>query len=929
MKNIWILVALIYLCASAAAVFAAPGDLDPSFDGDGFLINRFGEGYSRGNASALQPDGKIVVVGFSYGDPNYQIFSMARFNPDGSLDTSFGAGGKVETDFAGGEVDNAMAVEIAADGKIVVAGWTQSLGTQQIDIAVARYNSDGTLDTAFSGDGKLTLRPNNAVRSEAASIGLLADGSIYLAGFISIPGNGAAGDTLLIKLDSAGNYAAGFGTGGIFKVDAGDSNAGDGASDIVIAESENVIFLAGGAASNEGTASLTNRAIVIKLNLNGVIDTNFDSNIFPPKNGIGHYPFLPGAASIDYEPGAAVPLVIGGTYFDINATPKYGVVKILASGELQSAVNTSIPTTTGSFCRAVKFQPDGKILAGGYSQFTLNNFTLVRYNPDLTLDTSFSGDGLARVEISPGSNDFGRSLMLQSDGRVILTGESNSINFALARLTPTGGIDGSFGTNGRQTARTGSGASIIAASARQPDGKILVAGSVNAVTSEKSFYVARHNLDGSLDTTFSGDGIATMTFSGSDVTINDMTLQPDGKIVVAGDCGLYTICGARFLPNGDPDPAIATCCAPTGAWSYFINSNFRISAKTVDVTPDGKILLAGSRRLASGPNSFFDTTLLVRFDSNGTLDGTFPEQFYNLGGAASEFRDMRVLSNGKIVLTSDGVEDTNTDFTIVRLNADGSFDNSFDFDGKAYIDFGATDSPTALDVLADGKILVAGTATVSGRTVFASARLNTDGSPDTMLDGDGRVTTAIGTNSSVPLAVRGQSDGKFILAGYTINPEKQSALVRYNANGSLDNNIWGANGIVVSDFGAASEFRTLFIQPNGSVFAAGKAGGNMLLARYFGALVPTASNVSVSGRVLGAGGRGLFNASVYLTDAAGTTRWARTTSFGNYRFEGVLAGQTVIVGVVSKLYQFEPRVLSLSENVADCDFTPLSSQKRE
>ncbi len=137
--------------------FNVDGSLDTNFDGDGRVNTDF-RGVSEGNeqlfALALQPDGKIVAVGDA-GDGNeddYYDFAVARYNTDGSLDTSFGFDGLVTTDL-GSDDDEAQAVAIQPDGKIVVAGYN---GLNGYDFALTRYNSDGSLDTSFDGDGKAT-----------------------------------------------------------------------------------------------------------------------------------------------------------------------------------------------------------------------------------------------------------------------------------------------------------------------------------------------------------------------------------------------------------------------------------------------------------------------------------------------------------------------------------------------------------------------------------------------------------------------------------------------------------------------------------------------------------------------------------------------------------------------------------------------------
>ena len=135
--------------ALSPAAHAAPGDLDPTFGVGGRVVSSFGAGLDAASAVAIQPDGKIVIAGSAFnGD-----FLLARYNPGGTLDPSFGTGGLVTTDFGGS--DGAVAISLRQGGKILVAGATTPVGGQMA-FAAARYNADGTLDTTFGVGGKAT-----------------------------------------------------------------------------------------------------------------------------------------------------------------------------------------------------------------------------------------------------------------------------------------------------------------------------------------------------------------------------------------------------------------------------------------------------------------------------------------------------------------------------------------------------------------------------------------------------------------------------------------------------------------------------------------------------------------------------------------------------------------------------------------------------
>ena len=162
----------------AVVRYNADGSLDTSFDGDGTVLTPVGTSGDYAYDVALQSDGKIVVAGHA-GIGSRNNFAVVRYNTDGTLDTSFGSDGKVTTPLF--DTDGAHAVAIQADGKIVAAGRSlNSVGTEFV--GVVRYNTDGTLDTSFSGDGRLISSQGCAAYSSA----LQTDGKIVLSGSLQI-----------------------------------------------------------------------------------------------------------------------------------------------------------------------------------------------------------------------------------------------------------------------------------------------------------------------------------------------------------------------------------------------------------------------------------------------------------------------------------------------------------------------------------------------------------------------------------------------------------------------------------------------------------------------------------------------------------------------------------------------------------------------
>ena len=164
--------------AQASPAYAADGSLDSTFGNGGIVITDFGGYEDFGMDLEVQPDGRIVLVGSSSDGLNPN-FALARYNPDGSPDTTFGVDSKVSTDIAGGH-DTAYAVALQPDGKIIAVG-NASNGID-LDFALARYNPDGSLDTTFDLDGKV-LSPISPYADYSTDVVLQPDGKILISGW--------------------------------------------------------------------------------------------------------------------------------------------------------------------------------------------------------------------------------------------------------------------------------------------------------------------------------------------------------------------------------------------------------------------------------------------------------------------------------------------------------------------------------------------------------------------------------------------------------------------------------------------------------------------------------------------------------------------------------------------------------------------------
>lgn len=404
---------------------AASGGLDATFSGDGRQTTDFGPNYNDWVfAMALQSDGKVVAVGSTYDPANpsqtsTDNFALARYNTNGSLDATFSGDGKLMTDFGG--FDNARGVAIQSNGKIVVSGRTCSAA--QCDLAVARYNTNGWLDTAFSGDGRQVIPFGKGQNATYGGIAIQPDGKIVIAGYM-VNSNGNY-DFAAYRLNTDGSPDATFSGDGRVNIGFGSGRLDD-ADDLVLQNGK--IVLAG------ETCGSTCVFAVVRLNSNGSLDSTFSSDgkqvtDFGP-NAYGY--------AVALQPDGKI-VVAGEKQTSITSYMAFARYNMNGSHDLtfNGTGRKVLGVGTSSRPFDVLVQGNGKIVAAGGVQGTDRNFAIVRMNPNGSLDATFSGDGKASVDF--GGGDEARALLRQSDGKYVLGGlllGSVKYDFALARLLP-------------------------------------------------------------------------------------------------------------------------------------------------------------------------------------------------------------------------------------------------------------------------------------------------------------------------------------------------------------------------------------------------------------------------------------------------------------------------------------------------------------
>ena len=361
---------------------------------------------------------------------------------------------------------------------------------------------------------------------------------------------------------------------------------------------------------------------------------------------------------------------------------------------------------------AMAVQRDGKLLVGGEvgdeDSYDLD-LAVARYNLDGSLDTTFDNDGWVRTDLD-GWNDSASDVIVQPDGKILLSGASRG-DFALVRYNSDGSLDDTFGVDGWVRTDCGSFEDETKAIAYQPeDGKIIVAGyALDGL--QYNFALVRYNPDGSLDTGFGVSGLVTTDLTGDQDQAQALVIQPDGKIVLAGsvkraipyyrDFGLV-----RYLPDGTIDPSFGI----NGRVITDFNGG-RDFAYAITLQSDGMIVVAGTAQEGADGDYEF---ALARYTSTGYLDTTFSgdgKVTADFNGGDDEAYAITLQPDGKVIAAGYAFNGLSLDFAVVRYLSNGSLDTNFSGDGLVLTDFVIGDDKGLAVVLQlDGKIVVAGNA---------------------------------------------------------------------------------------------------------------------------------------------------------------------------------------------------------------------------
>lgn len=415
-------------------------------------------------ATAVQSDGKIVLVGSAEitadGDTD---FAVTRLNADGTLDLTFGTGGKktIAFDLGGVNCDVATCVAIQSDGKIVIGGYAQRTISGNFDFALVRLNTDGSLDNSFSTDGKATVSFDYGGTGDdrASGIAIQPDGRIVIVGYAKVANDGRS-DFAMARLTTTGDLDTTFSVDGLKRV---DFNGGDDKAKAVTIQSNGRIVIVGsGQSSNAGYDFA-----IARITPTGSMDRSFTSD------GRKVISFNRGGNMNDQASAVAIQtdgsLVIAGTSTSSAGDGDFAVARVKSNGSMdytfgmkgRKAFGIDLGAGNEDQLKSMALQSDGKIVVGGFAQLTAEgdfDFAVARLNVDGSLDPTFSADGKKNIAFDVGGTktDLAHSVVIQSDGKILLAGSAMVTNpansdFAIARLNSDGQLDDSFGTNGIKT----------------------------------------------------------------------------------------------------------------------------------------------------------------------------------------------------------------------------------------------------------------------------------------------------------------------------------------------------------------------------------------------------------------------------------------------------------------------------------------------
>ena len=580
------------------------GTLDSTFD--------FGfEGFSMIGTAVhkvvVQPDGKIIAGGYFSQFNGVSQGKLMRFNADGTKDVSFSIGTGITSDHY------VVDIGLQPDGKILIAGGFTNWSGQPFG-RLCRLNIDGSLDTSFV----LGVDGFSVMEVEVQNDGkILASGSITVNGITR----------RLVRLNSSGSVDETF----------VESGANSGVASVAI-QTDGKIVIGGSMTEVAGVG----KNYFARLHTDGTHDNAYNSNT--GLNG------KVGTVALQTDGKT----LLGGTFTTFNGMSQSKIIRLASDGTRDASFN--IGTGFDDYVRIIVVQPDGKVLVGGhFSSFhSAVAPSLIRLNTDGSVDPTFS--------IGTGFNDYVQTILLQSDGKIVVGGNFTVFNGEeqkyCIRLNANGTKDNSFGNETTFNNR-------VTEVAQQSDGKIIVGGNFTTYAGQDQKSLIRLNSDGTKDATFEiGSGFSN--FNTSDA-IRAIKILENGKMYIVALSSFYNgaIVGRpiRLNANGSVDT--------TFTQGATIEDSGSVDA--LGIQADGKVVVGGSFRYIN--NLIKSPKRIMRLNSDGTLDASFKESSVlpekASGLVEGTCLDISIQGDGKIWLVGSFYNYVGTvSFSAVRLVGD-------------------------------------------------------------------------------------------------------------------------------------------------------------------------------------------------------------------------------------------------------------------
>ena len=398
-----------------------PGDLDKTFCNNGKVSVGIGGYFDVAQEVALQSDGKIVVAGYGRESASsFKGLSIARYLHDGNIDYDFGNLGVIQkqTNTMEGELHS---IAIQKDDKIIAVGYSISSASNNEDITLVRFNSNGYLDKSFGNNGLVVTEITNQ-KELGEFVAIQPDGKIVVVGTTQ---HNPSPDIVLARYDEYGQPDFYFGDGGIVITDI---NSGPDIGKSLVIQRDGKIIVAGLTYNNDKFFMT-----LLQYNSDGNLDPTFG------KNGIALTDINSRVGKLGLALQNDGKIILVGPS-EVESSHHFTVIRFNNDGVVDKSFgnNGITKTTIGNFseAEAVALDSHGNIVVAGTTESGTTAFVVAMYNPMGILETSFGSDGIAVVSFSDNSIDRAHSVIIDNNGNIIVAGETTSdyTTFGIIRL---------------------------------------------------------------------------------------------------------------------------------------------------------------------------------------------------------------------------------------------------------------------------------------------------------------------------------------------------------------------------------------------------------------------------------------------------------------------------------------------------------------